>query len=92
MNKNLNLRNDKYPDHTTPPLLAIEILSPGTHDHDRINKAIEYRAAGLKDYLIVNLHKETVEVVFGNVEVSSYDTWFKFDWTDKIIKLDKIFL
>jgi len=83
---------DKYSDYTRPPLLAIEISIPIPTITTGVNKVIEYRAAALKDYLIVDPDKETVEVVFGNVEVSSYDTWFKFDWTDKIIKLDKIFL
>lgn len=46
---------------TEPPLLAVEVLSPGGQERDLVDKRREYGAAGLTDYWVVNL--DPAEVV-----------------------------
>jgi Uma2 family endonuclease len=45
-----------------PPDWAIEIVSPESQSRDRRDKFLEYQAAGVREYWIIDPMSETVEV------------------------------
>lgn len=49
---------------TVPPLLAVELLSPGSHERDLVTKRLEYAQAGLRHYWVVDPEAPAI-VVFG---------------------------
>jgi Uma2 family endonuclease len=48
---------------TSPPLAAIEILSPGTRDVDLRDKRREYAQAGAEHYWLVDLDRPSIDVL-----------------------------
>ena len=46
-----------------PPTLVVEILSPSSHEHDRIRKTRLYARAGVKEYWLVTPFPAVVEVL-----------------------------
>lgn len=51
------------------PLLAVEVLSPGSYERDLITKRYQYAAAGLRHYWVVGPDLPEV-VVFGGAELA----------------------
>ncbi|MDR2505150.1 MAG: Uma2 family endonuclease [Oscillospiraceae bacterium] len=62
------------------PDLVIEILSPSTAKYDRLLKLNAYKAAGVREYWIVDPLQKTVEVLLWS-ETSDYSV---YDSSDKI--------
>jgi len=59
------------------PDLVVEILSPGTHRHDRDRKMKVYRRTGVQEYWIVDPKSRTIEVyslIEGDFEMSDFAT------------------
>lgn len=59
------------------PDLVVEILSPGTHRHDRDRKMKVYRRTGVQEYWIVDPKSRLIEVytlVEGDYEMSDFAT------------------
>ncbi|MEM7586647.1 MAG: Uma2 family endonuclease [Acidobacteriota bacterium] len=46
-----------------PPTLAIEVLSPSTHRHDRVRKLRLYARAGIQEYWLVQPYPAVIEVL-----------------------------
>ena len=46
-----------------PPALAIEVLSPSTHRHDRVRKLRLYARYGIQEYWLVQPHPPVIEVL-----------------------------
>jgi Uma2 family endonuclease len=47
---------------TEVPLVAVEVLSPGTRSEDTVRKSTEYLAAGIHQYWLVDPVESIVEV------------------------------
>lgn len=45
-----------------PPLLAVEVLSPGTAQYDRTTKSRRYAALGIEHFWIVDIDNQVVEI------------------------------
>ncbi len=45
------------------PTLAIEVLSPSSHRHDRVRKLRLYARAGVREYWLVQPHPAVIEVL-----------------------------
>ena len=45
---------------TSPPAIAVEILSPSSHERDLVTKRREYAAAGAEHYWIVDPHRREI--------------------------------
>lgn len=59
------------------PDLIVEILSPGTHRHDRDRKMKVYRRTGVQEYWIVDPKSRTIEVYTlaeGDYDMSDFAT------------------
>jgi len=63
---------------TSPPLLVVEVLSPGGHERDLVTKRLEYAAAGLRHYWVIDPQAPAVVIFAGDelheVARSSGDT------------------
>lgn len=46
-----------------PPALAIEVLSPSSHRHDRVRKLRLYARFGIQEYWLVQPHPAVIEVL-----------------------------
>ncbi|MBR8831366.1 MAG: hypothetical protein N5P05_002075 [Chroococcopsis gigantea SAG 12.99] len=60
----------------SPPILAIEIVSPGNSDHDYRYKRSEYAVSGINEYWIIDplaLKVSILTLVSGFYEVTQYE-------------------
>ena len=62
-----------------PPLIAIEIISPATRSQDMIHKSVEYLAAGVGQYWIVDRKYRRITILKNNGS----------NWAKEIILDDK---
>lgn len=63
------LRTAPEEDHITEvPLVAVEVLSPGTRSEDTVRKSTEYLAAGVHQYWLVDPAESIVEVFENTAE------------------------
>jgi Uma2 family endonuclease len=76
------------------PLLAVEVLSPSTRDHDRTRKSRRYAALGLVHYWIVDPEAHRIECYRAGAwkydlvaEAEGPATLRHPDWTDLVIDL-----
>jgi len=58
------------------PDLIIEILSPSTSSRDKIEKRLKYQEAGVKEYWIVDLKNETIEVILATADKDFNNTFY----------------
>ncbi len=59
----------------TPPLLVVEVVSPGSKKTDYETKESEYKTIGIPEYWIVDLRKFKVSVLFlvnGNYQIAEF--------------------
>lgn len=58
------------------PDLIIEVISPGNPEHDYITKLGMYRAAGVREYWIVDSRNQTTKVYFFEAEIFAQNYTF----------------
>lgn len=58
------------------PDLIIEVISPGNPEHDYITKLGMYRAAGVREYWIVDPRNQTTKVYFFEAEIFAQNYTF----------------
>jgi prevent-host-death family protein len=80
------------------PTLCVEILSKSTRSKDMVDKLNTYMLSGVREFWIVDPHKQSVLVYgFKDFEVDEYssykpdDTLTSYYFTDLAIKVDAIF-
>lgn len=81
----------------SPPLLAVEILSPTSHERDLVTKARAYAAAGLAWYWVVDPHEPAILVLRNRgrrpARAHPYGTFVRHARAsgDEVLRLDEPF-
>lgn len=87
---NFDHKNYKYP--TEAPILAIEILSASSVEHDMKNKRKVYEEAGVRYYLVVDPDREEIKLLGFNSHWTSKNNIWSFELLDNVsVDMNEIF-